>query len=106
MSYTAGLLSPHEDRTMFNRENAFGLIFLGLCAVVAGVLLYAIVTGNQLRLDVPPAVGWGLTILVIGLIVFGMTRNVRGRRQRGGGRSWPDPQTGGRTLWDRIRGRK
>jgi hypothetical protein len=91
---------------MFNRENAFGFLFLGLCAVVVGVLLYAIATGNRIRLDVPPAVGWVVTILFIGLIVFGLTRNARGRRQGGGGRSWPDPQTGGRSLWDRIRGRK
>jgi hypothetical protein len=91
---------------MFNRDNAVGIVFLALCAVVAGIMLYSIGTGNRIRLDVPPAVSGGLTILFIGLIIYGMTRNFRSRRQGGGGRAWPDPRTGNRSLWDRLRGRK
>ena len=91
---------------MINRDNAVGIVILGLCAVSAGVMIYAIVTGNDVRLDVPPAVGWPLTVLFFGLIIFGMTRNMRGRGQTGGGRAWPDPRTGSRSLWDRLRGRK
>jgi hypothetical protein len=91
---------------MFNRENAFGFVFLALCVVVGGVMVYAIVTGNDVRPHVPPIVGWPLTILFIGLILFGMSRNMRSRGQAGGGRAWPDPQAGSRSLWDRLRGRK
>lgn len=91
---------------MFDRENALGFIFLGLCVVVGGVMVYAIVTGNDVRPNVPPIIGGALTILFIGLLLYGMTRNMRGRGQAGRGRAWPDPQAGSRSLWDRLRGRK
>ena len=87
---------------MFNRDNAIGIMLLGACAVVAAILLYAIVTGQQLRVDLPPYVSWPLGIIFVGLILYGLFGNFRDRRS-GGGRSWPDPQTGNKTLTDRFR---
>lgn len=91
---------------MFNRENAVGLILLGACAVVAGVMIYAIVTGERIRIDAPGYIAAPLTILFIGLVLFGLFRNVRGGSGAGSGRSWPHPQSGSRSLWDRLRGRR
>jgi hypothetical protein len=92
---------------MFERENFVGLLLLGLCGVVAAVLLYSIATGERVRLDIDPAVGTALAITFIGLILFGWIRTRSGRGVSGGGPQWPDPQTGRKrkSLWDRLRGR-
>jgi len=96
---------------MFNRDNAIGFLLLGVCAVVAGYLVYAIATGERLRLQVNGTVGTVLTLLFFGLIIYGMVSSGVFRRFRGGsseqGRQWPDPQAGRsrKSLWDRLRGR-
>jgi hypothetical protein len=90
---------------MFNRENAVGIILLGACAVVAGIMIYAIVTGQRITFSAPAYVTVPLTIVFIGLVLFGLFRNMRGTGA-GRGRAWPNPQTGTRSLWDRIRGRR
>ena len=90
---------------MFSRENAVGIVLLGVSAVVAGVMIYAIVTGERIQLRAPAYVTVPLAILFIGLILFGLFRNVRGSGA-GSGRSWPNPQAGSRSLWDRLRGRR
>ena len=93
---------------MFNdRDNLIGVLFLVGIGALAAILLRAIATGERLRLDLDPAVSTVLAVLFFGLILFGMGRagmfsRFFGRR---GGRQWPDPQTGSKSLWDRIRGR-
>lgn len=91
---------------MFNRDNAIGFLLLGFCAVVAAILLYSIATGERMRLDLPSWATWALGIGFVGLLIYGMVSNFRSRRSSGGGRAWPDPQSGERSLWDRIRGKK
>ena len=91
---------------MFNRDNAIGIMLLGACAVVASILLYAIFTGEQLRIDLPAYISWPLGILFVGLVLYGLFGNFRDRRSTGGGRAWPDPQTGTKTLRDRLRDRR
>lgn len=88
---------------MFNRDNAIGIMLLGACAVVASILLYAIFTGEQLRVDLPPYISWPLGIVFVGLILYGLFSSFRDRRSGGGGHSWPNPQTGNKTLGDRLR---
>lgn len=90
---------------MFDRENAVGVILLGASAVVAGIMIYAIVTGQRIELSAPAYVTVPLAIVFIGLVLFGLFRNMRGTGA-GSGRSWPNPQAGSRSLWDRIRGRR
>ena len=88
---------------MFNRDNAIGIMLLGACTVVAVILMYAIVTGEQLRVDFPPYISWPLGIAFVGLILYGLFSNFRDRRSSGRGHSWPNPQTGDKTLGDRFR---
>lgn len=90
---------------MFRRENLVGLLLLLFCGVVAAIMIRAIITGELPQLDLPPAVGWALGIGFVGLLLFGVGRSFLDRRSSGGGPSWPDPRTGQRSLWDRLRGR-
>jgi hypothetical protein len=94
---------------MFGRENVIGTLLLLLCGVVASILLYSILTGQRLSFDLPPLVMDVLGIAFIGLLIFGFVRSGFFRRFRGdGGQSgpqWPNPATGQRSLWDRLRGR-
>lgn len=88
-----------------SRDNLVGFVLLGVCAVMALVLVIAIISGERPRLSLNPVVSTVLGIGFFGLILFGM---VGGRRRGGGGygqRQWPDPQTGKKSLWDRLRGR-
>jgi hypothetical protein len=52
--------------SVFNRENAIGLVLLVLCAAVALVLLYGIATGTRFRFEGPSWLGTALMILFIG----------------------------------------
>ena len=92
---------------MFNRDNAIGFLLLGFCAVVAGIMVYYIVIGEQPSVSLPPALGFVVGALFIGLLIYGFTRGSLFQRLRGkqGGRQWPDPGTGTKSLWDRLRGR-
>jgi hypothetical protein len=81
-------------------ENIIGLILLGLCAVVGGVLVWQIVTGERLRYDGPAWLAWLLLILFVGGSLFGLARGGLGRR--GMGPRWPDPRTGHRPWWRRF----
>jgi len=77
---------------MRDRGDLIGLVLLGLCAVVGGVLVYSIATGTRFSFDGPAWVGWALMILFLGGIVYGLVTSNR--------RRWPDPLTGrGRRLW-------
>ena len=85
-----------------NRDNLIGIGFLILMGVLAAILIRAIVAGERVTLDLPPGAGIVLGIVFFVLIVAGMRRGgMFGRR----GRQWPDPRTGGRSWWDRLRGR-
>lgn len=92
---------------MFNRENAVGIALLAVCGVVAAIMLYYIAIGERPTIDLGPAGSAIGLILFLGLIVLGVIRTPWFRRLRGGesGRQWPDPGTGQKSLWDRLRGR-
>jgi len=90
---------------MFNRDNAIGVVLLGLCAVVAGYMLYAIVTGRSIQLHISNSIGTLLGVAFIGLLIFGFVSSGGFRRFGRRGRQWPDPNTGQRSWWDRLRGR-
>ncbi|MGI8486884.1 MAG: hypothetical protein ACR2OU_21825 [Thermomicrobiales bacterium] len=92
---------------MFNRDNAIGLILLGVCAAVAAYMIYTITTGNKFAFQINETVGWVLGIAFFGLVIYGMFTSGTFRRFGRGGqqRQWPDPNTGRRTWWDRMRGR-
>lgn len=90
---------------MFRRENLVGILLLGLMAIVAVVMIIAIVTGERPTVDLPVWVVWPLGAIFIGGILFGIFRQFADRRSSGGGHAWPDPQTGEKTLRDRIPGR-
>ena len=92
---------------MFNRDNAVGFVLLGVCAVVAVVMLIAIQSGERPELNLNPVVSAAIGIAFFGLVIFGMFRNRMSRGSGDGGRQWPDPQTGRarKSLWDRLRGR-
>lgn len=85
-----------------NRDNLVGVLFLVLMGVLAAILIRAIVTGERVTMDLPPGAGIALGIAFFVLIIVGMRRGgMFGRR----GRQWPDPRTGARSWWDRLRGR-
>lgn len=84
---------------MFDRENAVGLLLLGLCAVAGGVLIWSTVTETRLRYTGPGWLAVVIMVVFIGGSIYGVTR--------GGGRGgrWPDPRTGGRRRrWPWRRG--
>ena len=82
---------------MFDRENAVGLLLLGLCAAAGAVLVFATVTGTELRYTGPGWLAWVIGIVFIGSTLWLMFSSVR---------RWPDPLTGrGRRWWSRWRGR-
>jgi hypothetical protein len=86
-----------------DRDNIIGAAFLILMGVLAAILIRAIVAGERLTMDLPAGAGWVLAIAFFVLIFVGLRRG--GMFGGGRGRSWPDPRTGGRSLWDRIRDR-
>lgn len=76
---------------MFERENAIGLLLLGLCLATAGVLVYGIATGTRLRFTGPTWVGVLLAVVFVGGALYGTF---------GRGRRWPDPLVGrARRRW-------
>jgi hypothetical protein len=83
-------------------DNLIGLLLLGICIVVGGVLVWQIATGEELRYTGPGWLVWVLAIAFIGGSLYGLARGGRGRF--GGGRRWPDPRTGQRSWWRRLFG--
>lgn len=90
-----------------DRDNLIGLGFLIVMGALAAILIRAIVTGERVTLDLSPAVSAILAIVFFALVFVGLRRSGIFGRLFGdrGGRQWPDPQTGGKSLWDRIRGK-
>jgi len=70
---------------MFERDNLVGFVLLGLCAVVGGVLVYAIATGARFRFTGPGWVGVLLFVVFVGASLYGLFSS---------GRRWPDPLAG------------
>lgn len=94
-----------------NRDNLIGVLFLVFMGVLALILVQAIVTGERPDIQISPTVGTILTVLFFAGIIYGLWQSGTVQRwfgrgdRRGGGPQWPDPNTGRRTLWDRLRGR-
>lgn len=86
-----------------DRDNIIGVAFLILMGVLAAILIRAIVTGERVTMDLPPGAGIALGVVFFVLIFVGLKRG--GMFGGGRGRRWPDPRTGGKSLWDRLRGR-
>ena len=85
-----------EVGKVFERENVIGLLLLGLCVAAGGVIVYGIATDTSWRFTGPSWLGWGLMILFLGGVLFGLFK--------GPGRRWPDPATGRRRRWPWSRG--
>lgn len=70
---------------MFKGENAIGVILLAACAVVAGVLIYSIGTGERFRFTGPGWVGTALVLIFVGVSIWQVVSYLRQRRpwQRG-----------------------
>lgn len=83
---------------MFDRDNLVGVLLLGVCGVVAAILIYAIVTGRSFSFSGPSWLGPVLLLVMVGLLVYGFVSS-GGFRRLGRGRQWPDPQTGRRWRW-------
>lgn len=94
---------------MFNRDNAVGFVLLGVCAVIAAVMLYYVSIGERPRVNIGGSASFALMAIFFGLMIYGVVRSgAFGRLRRGQGGSrpqWPDPNTGRKTWWDRLRGR-
>lgn len=92
---------------MFNRDNAVGFVLLGVCAVFAAVMLYYINTGERPRLNIGGPASVALMVIFFGLMIFGVVKGgAFGRLRRGeSGPQWPNPTTGRKSWWDRLRGR-
>lgn len=92
-----------------SRDNLIGGLFLVMMGVLAAILVRAIITGERPDISLSPTVSVILLVLFVGGIIYGVWQSgffsrIFGDRN-GGGRHWPDPQTGQKSLWDRIRGR-
>jgi amino acid transporter len=89
-----------RDAFMFNdRGNLIGVLLLGLCAVAAGVMIWAIVTGQSLEYNGPGWLTTLLAILFIGGSLYGMFMGGIRRRKSGGTPQWPSPGHGQRPWW-------
>ena len=82
---------------MHERGDLIGLLLLGLCVAVGGVLVYEIVTGTRFRYTGPDWLGWALAILFVGGGIYGAVIS--------SGRRWPDPLSGRRRRWPWSRDR-
>lgn len=91
---------------MLRRENLIGLLLLLFCAVSAAVMVRAIITGETPQVNLPPMLAWPLGIAFVGMLLYGMFSNFRDKRSGGDGPAWPDPRSGQKSLWDRLRRRK
>lgn len=77
---------------MFDRDDLIGLLLLGLCVAVGGVLVFGIATGTRFRFTGPGWLGGLLLVLFLGGGLYGLVT--------GPGRRWPHPLTG-RDRWRR-----
>jgi hypothetical protein len=85
-----------------DKDNYIGVLFLLLCAAVAGVLIWEIMTGNRLTYGGPSWLLWVIGAVFFGGILYGMVQSFSNRRQGGGMTQWPDPAAGRRPWWKRL----
>lgn len=92
---------------MFKGDNLIGVLLAGLCLVIAGVMIWAMVTGRELTYSGPSWLPWILMVVILGGSIWGMAQRFRGRGGNGGGGTqWPNPNAGQKSLLDRARGKK
>lgn len=89
---------------MFKGENLIGVLLAGLCLIVAGIMIWAMATDRQLTYNGPGWLPWILMIIILGGSIWGVAQRFRGGNR--GGAQWPNPNTGRRSLLDRVRGKK
>lgn len=82
-----------------DRENIIGALLLTLCAAAGGIMIYSIVTGNELEYNGPRWLVWVLGIVFFGAVFGGLFMNLASRRRSGGTPQWPDPGSGRRPWW-------
>lgn len=85
-----------------DKNNLIGLLFVALCAAVAGVFIWEITTGNRLTYHGPRWVLWAVGAVFVGGILYGMLQGFTSRRQGAGRTQWPNPAAGRRPWWRRI----
>jgi len=82
-----------------DKENIIGVLLLSLCAVVAGVFIWSMVTGRELSYNGPQWLTWVLGIIFFAGIGYGMWQSLSGRFRSGGSPQWPDVGSGRRPWW-------
>jgi hypothetical protein len=85
-----------------DKDNLVGLVFVAVCAVVAGVVVWEIATGNRITYHGPRWFLWVLGGIFAAGILYGVIQSFSGRRQGGGMTQWPNPAAGRRPWWKRI----
>ena len=90
---------------MFKDGGFIGVLLVGLCLIAAAIMIWSTVTDTELTYNGPQWLIWILFIVIFGGSIFGMVRGYRMRKESGGGTQWPNPNTGQRSLLDRIRGK-
>ena len=93
---------------MFNRDNAVGILLVGLCGVVVIALLIEIFTGYTFEYSGPQWLARIIALGGTGLVLFMSFGALKRRFGRGGGPgtprggpSWPQNDLPGRTNWPR-----
>lgn len=94
-----------QDNTMFKDGGFIGVLLAGLCVVVAGIMIWAMVTDRELTYNGPSWLPWILMVVILGGSIWGMAQRFRGGVSGGSGNQWPNPNSGRRTLLDRLRGK-
>ena len=85
-----------------DKDNFIGVLFVLLCAAVAGVLIWEIMTGNRLTYGGPRWLLWVIGAVFFGGILYGAVQSLSSRRHGGGMTQWPDPASGRKPWWRRI----
>ena len=87
---------------MFKDGGFIGVLLVGLCLVAAAIMIWAIATDRELDYNGPAWLPW----ILGGIILIGSIWGIVQGRRGGGGTQWPNPNSGQRSLLDRLRGKK
>jgi drug/metabolite transporter (DMT)-like permease len=82
-----------------DRDNIVGVLLLGLCAVIGGVMVWAIMTDTELEYTGPEWLAWAVGALFLAGTLYGLFVGFGGRRRSGGAPQWPDVGSGRRPWW-------
>lgn len=85
-----------------SRDNLIGGVLLGLCGVVAVIMIYYIAKGTRPTYSGPSWLVAVLAIVFVGALGWSLFQAVRSRRAGSGGAQWPNPTTGHQPWWRRI----